>query len=145
MKPDQVYELWIRTTPERLWQAITDGEWTQRYFHQTRIESDWRPGSAMVMWMDNGHKAVEGEILESEPYRRLSYTWGVRYNDEMAKEPPSRVSWEIEAHGEMCRLTLVHDRFPAGSLVAEQTAGGWMAILSNLKTLLETGEPLPIS
>jgi uncharacterized protein YndB with AHSA1/START domain len=145
MRPDQVYELWIRTTPERLWQAITEGEWTHRYFHQTRIESDWRPGSPMVMWMDDGRKAVEGEILESEPHLRLSYTWGVRYNDEMAKEEASRVTWEIEVHGEMCRLVLVHDRFPAGSLVAEQVAGGWMAILSNLKTLLETGTPLPIS
>jgi uncharacterized protein YndB with AHSA1/START domain len=99
----------------------------------------------MVMWMDNGLKAVEGVILECDPFRRLSYTWGVRYNAEMAKEEPSRVTWEIEAHGEMCRLLLVHDRFPAGSLVAPHVGGGWMAILSNLKTLLETGAPMPIS
>ena len=146
MKPEQVYEVWIRTAPEIVWTAITDGEWTQRYFHQTRIESDWRPGSPVVMWMEDGGKAIEGELLECLPPQRLSFTWGVRYDDEMAKEAPSRVTFEIDRFGESSRLRVIHDRFPAGSRVADQVAGvGWMSILSNLKTLLETGEPMPIS
>jgi uncharacterized protein YndB with AHSA1/START domain len=145
MKPDQQYEIWIRTTPETLWAAITEGEWTHRYFHQTRIESDWKPGSPMVMWMDDGRKAVESQVLEYDPHRRLSYTWGVRYNDELAREAPSRVTWEIEAYDGLCRLRLIHDRFPAESKVADEVAGGWMAILSNLKSVLETGEALPVS
>jgi uncharacterized protein YndB with AHSA1/START domain len=145
MKPDQQYEIWIRTTPETLWAAITEGEWTHRYFHQTRIESDWKPGSPMVMWMDDGRKAVESQVLEYDPHRRLSYTWAVRYNDELAREAPSRVTWEIEAYDGLCRLRLIHDRFPAESKVADEVAGGWMAILSNLKSVLETGEALPVS
>ncbi len=145
MKPEQVYEVWIRTTPERLWRAITDGEWTRRYFHHTRIESTWRPGSSVIYWMDGNEVAVEGEVLECDPPRRLSITWGVRYNDEMAKEASSRVTYEIEAHDAMCLLRVIHDRFPEGSQVAPNVAEGWPAILSNLKTLLETGVPMPIS
>jgi uncharacterized protein YndB with AHSA1/START domain len=145
MKPEQVYEIWIRTTPERLWRAITDGEWTQRYFHETRIESTWRPGSRVVYWMEGDEVGVEGDVLECDPPRRLSITWGVRYNAEMAKEAPSRVTFEIEAHEGMCLLRVVHDRFPEASQVAPHVAQGWMGILSNLKTLLETGAPMPIS
>jgi uncharacterized protein YndB with AHSA1/START domain len=146
MKPEQVYEVWIRTSPEKIWTAITDGDWTHRYFHQTRIESDWQVGSPVVMWMDDGRKAIDGTILECSPPRRLSFTWGVRYHEEAAKEEASRVTFEIGEFGDMSRLRVVHDRFPEGSIVAPAVAGvGWMSILSNLKTLLETGEPMPIS
>jgi uncharacterized protein YndB with AHSA1/START domain len=146
MRPDQVYELWIRTTPERLWEAITSPDWTHRYFHETRIESTWEAGSPVVYRMENGQPAVEGTVLESSPYTRLSYTWGVRYDEEMAREESSRVTWEITGHGEMCSLRVIHDRFPEGSRVYDHVAGvGWMSILSNLKTLLETGEVMGIS
>jgi uncharacterized protein YndB with AHSA1/START domain len=97
------------------------------------------------MWMEANRKAVEGDVIECDPPRRLVLSWGVRYDEEMATEAPSRVTFEIEAHDTMCLLRVIHDRFPEGSQVAPQVAGGWMAILSNLKTLLETGEPMPIS
>ena len=141
--PTHVYETYIRTTPEKLWDAITNPDLTERYFHRTRIDSDWTKGSAVAYRRADGSTAVEGEVLEVDRPRRLSYTWRTLYDEAASRERPSRVTWEIEVLGDVCKLTLVHDDFDAGSKTYANVSQGWNAIVCNLKTLVETGEPLP--
>ncbi|MFI6786486.1 ArsR/SmtB family transcription factor [Nonomuraea sp. NPDC050383] len=155
-RPEFVYTTYIDTTPERLWQALTDPAFTRRYWGAT-FGTDWRTGSAMV-WEQDGMTFEDPEqvVLEAEPYRRLSYTWhtftpefahrygfGEEWLARVSGERRSRVTFEIEQAGRQVRLTVVHDGFEPGSPVLEAVSGGWPQILSSLKTLLETGEPLP--
>ncbi len=143
---EQVYfQIYIRTTPEKLWEAITSAEFTRQYFHETAIESDWEVGSPVTYYNADRTVAVEGEVLEVDRPNRLSYTWLVLYDEEAAKEEPSRVTWEIEVVEDACRLRMTHDRFPRGSVVPDGVRDGWPAIISNLKTLIETGQPLKVS
>ncbi len=142
-RPRHVYQVYIRTAQDQLWQAITDPAFTQRFFFQTKINAEWRPGAPVQYWMRDGQLAVEGEVLESDPPRRLVTTWAFRHQPELASDPPSRVTWEIEPLGEMCRLTLVHDNFTSETATYRSVGGGWPLVLSSLKSLLETGEPLP--
>ena len=136
------YEIFIRTTPDALWDAITSGEQTRRYFHGTRIESKWRVGAAVIYHSSRaGNIAVDGEVRHVERTRRLSYTWNVRYDPERSGEAPSLVTWKIEPVGDTCRLTLTH-QFSEPSKTFREVKSGWNAILSSLKSLLETGEPL---
>jgi uncharacterized protein YndB with AHSA1/START domain len=155
-----VYTTYIHATPERLWRALTDPAFTERYWG-VAFESDWRPGSTITLHQSGVTIAdPEQVILESEPYRRLAYTWhtftpewrevvgkGVGFSEEFldrfAAEPRSKVSFEIEELGELSKLTVVHDDFEPGSAVLETISQGWPHILANLKTLLETGETLP--
>jgi uncharacterized protein YndB with AHSA1/START domain len=151
-----VYTSYISTTPERLWQALTDPAFTRRYWGVT-LESDWAEGSA-VTWQRSGVTITDpGQVvLESDPPRRLAYTWhtftpefarSVGLPDEVlqqaAAERRSRVTFRIEPAGDTVRLTVTHDDFDPGSVVLESVSEGWPALLSSLKTLLETGEPLP--
>jgi uncharacterized protein YndB with AHSA1/START domain/DNA-binding transcriptional ArsR family regulator len=153
-----VYTTYIKTTPERLWQALTDPAFTRRYWG-VAFESDWRVGSP-VTWEQLGVTIADPAqvVLESEPHRRLSYTWhtftrefaeSVGLSGEVlahaAGEPRSKVTFEIEPLGEMVRLTVVHDGFEPGSTVLASISEGWPGLLSSLKTLLETGETLPSS
>ncbi|MDX6395232.1 MAG: hypothetical protein QOJ73_6295 [Streptosporangiaceae bacterium] len=153
-----VYTTYIHTTPQRLWQALTDSAFTRRYWGAT-LESDWKVGSTMT-WEQNGVTIADPAqvILESEPYRRLAYSWhtftpefaeAFGFSDEflatVSSERRSKVTFEIEPAGENVKLTVVHDGFDPGSTVLEGISGGWPAILSSLKTLLETGEALPAS
>lgn len=141
----QVYQLFIRATPEQIWDAITKPEFTERYFHGTHVETAFEPGGPYDMRLvANGELAVKGTLLESDPPRRLVHTWLALYDAETAAEEPSRVSWEIEPRdGDVCLLTVVHDRLDGAPKTAESVSGaGWMGVLSGLKTLLETGEPL---
>jgi len=138
-----VYQVFIRTTPERLWQAITDGELTKRYFYGTRFEGELVRGSLYRYWMDDGTIAVEGHIVEIDPPRRLVMTWQFQYDPELKAEEPSRVTWEIEQHGPTCLLRATHDLL--GPKTEEHVTGGWPFIVSNLKSLLETGEPLALA
>jgi uncharacterized protein YndB with AHSA1/START domain/DNA-binding transcriptional ArsR family regulator len=150
-----VYTTYIRTTPERLWQALTDPAFTRRYWG-VAFESDWQAGST-ITWEDHGVKVADPAqvVLEAEPHRRLSYTWhtftpewaeGVGLSDEvlakLAGERRSKVTFEIEPRGEMVKLTVVHGGFEPGSTVLGMVGEGWPELLSSLKTLLETGEPL---
>jgi uncharacterized protein YndB with AHSA1/START domain/DNA-binding transcriptional ArsR family regulator len=151
-----VYTTYINTTPERLWQALTDPAFTRRYWG-VAFETDWNTGSAMV-WEEGGNRTADPAqvVLESEPFRRLSYTWHT-FTPEWAKsagvsddvlarisaERRSKVTFEIEPLGQMVKLTVVHDGFDPGSTVLDMIRGGWPALLSSLKTLLETGEALP--
>ncbi|MDQ3810709.1 MAG: SRPBCC domain-containing protein [Chloroflexota bacterium] len=142
-RPRHLYQVFIRTTPEQLWRAITDPSLTERYFFATRVESEWRTGALLRYWRTDGQIAVEGEVIEADPPRRLVMSWAFRHSPEMAADPPSRVTWEIEALGEICRLTLVHDNFPAETETFKSAGSGWPLVLSSLKSLLETGQPLP--
>jgi uncharacterized protein YndB with AHSA1/START domain/DNA-binding transcriptional ArsR family regulator len=153
-----VYTTYINTTPERLWQALTEPSFTQRYWGLS-LESDWAAGSAYTVTLDRGGVRIahpEQVVLESEPYRRLSYTWHTftpewaqaygfseEFQASLAAEPRSKVTFEIEPAGPMVKLTVLHDGFEPGSAVLDGISQGWPAILASLKTLLETGEPLP--
>ena len=140
----QVYAVFIRATPEQVWDAITKPEFTMRYFHGTRIESTFEPGAPYLSLAGDGDETlVDGEVLESDPPRMLKHTWRALYDPETASEPFSRVTWEIEAQeGGVTKLTVVHDQLEAAPKTAASVAGGWSYVLSGLKTLLETGEPL---
>ncbi len=143
-RPQQVYQVFIKASPEKVWEAITKPEFTQRYFYGSQLESDLRPGSAFNHYSaDHSSVMVEGKVVESDPPRRLVHTWRMMYQPDLAAEPPSRVSWEIEpVEGGISKLTVVHDGFEGETLTFKEVAGGWPLVLSALKTLLETGEPL---
>jgi uncharacterized protein YndB with AHSA1/START domain len=140
----QVYTVFIRATPDQVWDGITQPEFTSRYFHGSVIDSTWEAGSPYHGWAeDRSMQYVDGEVLEADRPRLLRHTWRALYDEETAVEQPSRVTWEIEPHdGGVTKLTVVHDRLEASPKTAESVAGGWSYVLSGLKTLLETGEPL---
>jgi uncharacterized protein YndB with AHSA1/START domain len=138
---EKVYEIYIKTTPERLWKAITDPEMRSKYNFGVRIKSAWTPGSRY----ESSHPAgpgplVQGQNLEVDPPRRLVQTMTALWSDDVKREGASRVTWEIEPVGDSCRLTVTHDQLRDGA--NEELYGGWPMILSGLKTLLETGELL---
>jgi uncharacterized protein YndB with AHSA1/START domain len=134
----QVYSVFILATPEQIWDAITKPEFTQQYFFGARIEvRDGRRLSAI------GDTEWDEEVLEADPPRRLVHQWISAYDPEMAAEEPSRLTWEIEPQdGGVTKLTVVHDQLEGAPKTAAGVAGGWMFVLSGLKTLLETGKPL---
>jgi uncharacterized protein YndB with AHSA1/START domain/DNA-binding transcriptional ArsR family regulator len=141
--PRHVYEVYIRATPERLWQAIVGSEDTRRYFYGGIYESSWERDTPYRTILPDGTTPFEGTIIEIDPPRRLVYSFHYVGDPETRKERPSRVSWEIASLGEVCKLTVVHDAFAAGETATyRMVSRGWPFILSNLKTLLETGEPL---
>jgi uncharacterized protein YndB with AHSA1/START domain/biotin operon repressor len=138
---EKVFEIYIRTTPERLWEAITDPEIRSRYQFGTRFTTDWTPGSRFEMTHANAPGPLgEGENLEVDPPRRLVQTMVALWSDEVKSEGTSRVTWEIEPVGDSCRLTVTHDELREGANA--ELYGGWPMILSGLKTWLETGELL---
>ncbi|MGI8551474.1 MAG: SRPBCC family protein [Dehalococcoidia bacterium] len=142
--PKHVYEVYIRTTPEKLWEAITSPEFTRRYFYGTAVISDWRQGSRCVYRGDNDQVVIDGEVVEVEKPKRLVQTWKLVENAEAPDDPPSRVIWQIEPQGETCKLTLIHDGFDRETKTYQTVGPGWNPVLSGLKTLLETGQPLVI-
>jgi len=141
-KPKFTYVAYIKTTPEKLWTALTSSDFTQQYWWGRRIESDWQKGSPIKIIMENGQIDLQGELLQVEKLKVISYTFEVKWKEEFSKEPPSRVTYEIKPQGAVVRLTVTHDEFESGSKLYEGVSEGWPTILSGLKTLLETGEPL---
>ena len=138
---EKVYEIYIKTSPERLWEAITNPEIRARYNFGARQTSDWTPGSRYEMGVPDGDVQLgEGENVEVDPPRRLVQTMRALWSDEVKAEGFSRVTWEIEPVGDSCRLTVTHDQLREGA--NEELYGGWPMILSGLKTWLETGELL---
>jgi uncharacterized protein YndB with AHSA1/START domain len=138
---EKVFEIYIKTTPERLWEAITSPELRQRYNFGVGVESDWTPGSRyQAVHPGAGIAISEGENLEVDPPRRLVQSFTALWSDDVKDEGTSRVTWEIEPVGDSCRLTVVHDQLREGA--NDELYGGWPMILSGLKTLLETGELL---
>jgi uncharacterized protein YndB with AHSA1/START domain len=140
----QVYQVFIKASPEAIWDAITKPEFTARYFYGSLVDSTFEQGAPFRSYSpDHSQLWVEGVVEESEPPRRLSHTWRALYDEDTAGEEPSRVTWEVEpVDGGVTKLTVVHDRLEGAPKTAVNVAGGWMFILSGLKTLLETGEPL---
>jgi len=135
-----VFEIFIKTTPERLWEAITDPELRARYTFGVRVESDWSEGSTYESSVPGVVAIAAGENLEVDPPRRLVQTMNALWSDDVKAEGTSRVTWEIEQVADSCRLTVVHDQLRPGA--NGEIYGGWPMILSGLKTLLETGENL---
>jgi uncharacterized protein YndB with AHSA1/START domain len=143
-KPSFVYVTYIRTSPEELWRALTDGEFTRQYWFGRRVESAWTVGAPVTFWFD-GKVGDSGEVLECEPPRRLSYSFHVEFVEELRSERPSRVTFEIEQLGAQVKLTLTHDEFEPGSKVLAGVSTGWPVILASLKSLLETGRPIELA
>jgi uncharacterized protein YndB with AHSA1/START domain/DNA-binding transcriptional ArsR family regulator len=137
---EKVFEIYIRTTPERLWEAITDPDQRSVYSFGLRVKSDWTPGSRYEFSGPDGTGVWgEGENLEVDPPRRLVQTYRALWSEEVKSAGFSRVTWEIEPVGDSCRLSIIHElREDAHG----EIYGGWPQILSGLKTLLETGEQL---
>jgi uncharacterized protein YndB with AHSA1/START domain len=138
---EKVFEIYIKTTPERLWKAITDPAMRRKYHFGVGVESDWTPGSR-YQGISPAAPApiVEGENVEVDPPRRLVQTFRALWSDDVKREGTSRVTWEIEPVGDSCRLTVTHDQLREDANA--ELYGGWMMILSGLKTLLETGQLL---
>jgi DNA-binding transcriptional ArsR family regulator/uncharacterized protein YndB with AHSA1/START domain len=156
-KPSFAYTTYIKTTPEQLWQALTEPAFTERYWG-TALQTDWKVGSPII-WEHHGLTIADPEqvVLESDPFRRLSYAWHSftpdwaevhGYGDELlakaAAEPRSKATFDLEPVGEAVKLTVVHDGFEPGSVVLELISSGWPQLLSDLKTLLETGATLSV-
>ena len=137
----QVYQVFIKATPDRIWEAIVKPEFTAKYFHGARIVND---AQRHISHGPDGDLWGEGPVLEFDPPRRLIHEWRSMYDPDMAQEQPSRVTWEIEpVDGGYCKLTLTHDQLDGAPKTAASVSGaGWMFVLSGLKTLLETGAPL---
>jgi uncharacterized protein YndB with AHSA1/START domain len=142
---EKVYEIYIKTTPERLWQAITDPALRAKYSFGVSVQSDWKAGSRYQALTTEatvapGMEIADGENVEVDPPRRLVQTFRALWSDEVKAEGHSRVTWEIEPVGDSCRLTVTHDRLRDDANA--ELYGGWPMVLSGLKTLLETGETL---
>jgi uncharacterized protein YndB with AHSA1/START domain len=138
---EKVFEIYIKTTPERLWEAITTSELRRKYNFGIGTESDWSGGSSYVSTDATGEvRIAKGENLEVDPPRRLVQTMTALWSDDVESEGVSRVTWEIEQVEDSCRLTVTHDQLREGA--NNELYGGWPMILSGLKTLLETGKTL---
>jgi uncharacterized protein YndB with AHSA1/START domain len=138
---EKVFEIYFRTTPERLWEAIVDPETRSKYSFGAEVHSDWKVGSRLGMGAPKANGLLgDGEILECDPPRRLVHTMTALWSDEVKSEGASRVTWEIEPVGDSCRLLLTHDELREDA--NPEIYGGWPMILSGLKTWLETGELL---
>jgi uncharacterized protein YndB with AHSA1/START domain len=142
--PKHVYEIYIRTTPQKLWEAITSPAFTRQYFYGTAVESEWKAGAAIRHRNPDGTPALEGKILEVDPPRKLVTTFSAVHNPQAKNDRASRVTWEITKLGDACKLVLTHDDFDGETATYKMVGSGWNPILSGLKTLLETGEPLAI-
>ena len=138
---EQVYEIYIRTTPERLWEAITNPDIRSKYNFGVRPQTDWQPGSRIEVVHPKAPGLLgEGTVLEADPPRRLVHTMIAKWSPEVESDGESRVTWEIEPVGDSCKLLLTHDQLREGA--NPEIYGGWPMILSGLKTWLETGELL---
>jgi uncharacterized protein YndB with AHSA1/START domain len=141
-QPQRIFEVvYIRSTLDAVWHALTDPDFTERYWFQTRIVSDWRVGST-VRYLRNGELTDEHVVLAVAPPHLLTHTFHPLFGD-YRMEAPSHVAFSIDANNGVVRLTVQHDRFPPDSEVFRACSEGWPMILSNLKTLLESGAPLP--
>jgi uncharacterized protein YndB with AHSA1/START domain len=135
-----VYVTYIRTTPERLWEALTERQFIEQYWYGMRIETDWKKGSSWRLVFSDGRLGDAGEILESDPPRRMVIKWRNEWKPELHAEGFSRCTFELEPQGTAVKLTVTHSMERPDSKLIEAVSGGWPQILSNLKSLLETGQ-----
>ncbi|MFC7489229.1 MULTISPECIES: SRPBCC family protein [unclassified Knoellia] len=144
MTTQHVYQLYIRAEIEEVWHALTDPESTRLYFHATHWASPPVVGEAFRTHLPDGRVAVEGVVQEVEPPHRLVHTWHPVYDDDLAAEPASRVAWVLTRAGEgMTHLRLTHSALEDSPRTSENVRDGWVWVLDSLKSLLETGSPLP--
>jgi uncharacterized protein YndB with AHSA1/START domain len=142
-KPEFVYVTYIATTPERLWEALTQAEFTKKYWFGRRIESDWQVGSPVRFFDgDTDDLTDSGVVLECDPPRLLAYTFQNEFDPEARKLGSSRVTFTLQPYEGMVKLTVIHNDLPSEEIAAGFREG-WAPILSSLKTFLETGKPLP--
>ena len=143
-KPRLVYQIIIQAPPPRVWEAITKSEFTSRYYYGCTLKTDLTVGSPFTYHMPNGSPIVEGEVVSSDPPNRLVHTYHSVWPP-LNEDAPTRVTWELEAlPGGVTKLTVVHEDFQGETATYQGLqGGGWTWIISNLKTLLETGEPMP--
>jgi len=137
-----IQQIHIRTTPERLWDAITQSSFTRDYFYGTLVESGWRKGDPLVYRNPDGTIAADGTVLEADPPRRLVHTFSARWDEAVTPDPAHRVTWTIEPMGPVCKLTVEHEGFTGETATLTSVRGGLSMILDGLKTLLETGRPM---
>ena len=140
-KPEFVYTTYIETTAEKLWQALTDGDFTERYWFGHRAASDWKVGSA-YRFARQGTATIEGKILISDPPRKLAYSWDP-CSAEAKRERTSRVTFDLEPRGRIVKLVVTHDNLDEGGKTLRDISGGWPMVIASLKSLLETGRELP--
>lgn len=141
-KPIQQYVSIIKTTPEKLWKALTDPQMTQLYYYGGRFIGEFKKGAEYKYEAPDGSLFVTGTILDVVVHKKLVCSFSGHWMPGMEGDKPSRVTWEIEKVGACCRLTLTHDEFDGETATYHNTSGGWPGIFSGLKTLLETGKPL---
>ena len=144
-KPSSVYVIYIDSTREKVWQGLTDPEFTRRYWFGRRITSDWKPGSPVCHLREDGGADWEGEVLIANPPHLLSYTFHMLISEEHRREKPSRITFELEEVQGVVKLTFRHEDLEEGSASLETTAHGWPAIMSSLKSLIENDSPLPFT
>ena len=137
-----VYVTYIRTRPEKLWQALIDPEFTRRFWNETWQDCEWKPGATWRLMIPDGRVADAGEVVEIEPQRKLVLRWRNEFMPELREEGYSRMTYEIEKKGESVKLTVIHEMERGGSKLIDAVSGGWPMILSSLKSLLETGQAL---
>jgi uncharacterized protein YndB with AHSA1/START domain len=145
VRTTQVYQVLIKGTPQQIWDAITKPEFTSRYFYGARVQTTGEAGTPLRYYAPDGETLWGDEtILESDPPHKLVLPWRSLYDDKMAAEPASRVTWLIEEQdGGVCLLTATHDQLEDSPLTAGSVSGiGWLTVINGLKTLVETGEPL---
>jgi uncharacterized protein YndB with AHSA1/START domain len=137
-----VYVTYIRTTPEKLWKALIDPEFTRRFWNETWQDCEWKPGATWRLMIPDGRVADAGEVVEIEAQRRLVLRWRNEFMPELREEGYSRMTYEIEKKGESVKLTIIHEMERGGSKLIDAVSGRWPMILSSLKSLLETGQAL---
>ena len=140
-KPEFVYTTYIETTAEKLWHALTDGDFTERYWFGHRVASDWKVSSP-YRFARQSAGTIDGKVLISEPPKRLAYTWDP-CSPEAKRERTSRVTFDLEPRGNVIKLTVTHDNLDEGGKTLRDISGGWPMVIASLKSLLETGHALP--
>jgi uncharacterized protein YndB with AHSA1/START domain len=141
-KPEFVYTTYIETSAEKLWQALTDGDFTERYWFGHRVASDWKVGGP-YQFTKQGAPTIEGKVLISEPPKRLAYSWD-SFSPEEKHERTSRVTFDLEPHGKVVKLTVTHDNLDEGGVTLRNISGGWPMVMANLKSFLESGRIIDI-
>jgi uncharacterized protein YndB with AHSA1/START domain len=137
-----VYVTFIRTTPEKLWRAMTEPEFTRQFWMNTTQESEWKPGASWRIAKPNGESADSGEVVEIDPPRKLVLTWQNHLFPEMNAEGFSRLTYQLEEQGDMVKLTVTHEMDRSDSKFIKAVSNGWPVILASLKSFLETGNAL---
>ena len=144
-KPKFVYVTYINSTPEKVWEALTNPEFTRQYWGGLRVESDWKKGSSVKYIKEVGKVHLEGKVLQVDPPLLLSYTWAADASFPAEGDEETRVTFELSTSDGVTKLITTHEGFVAGSTLLGKISNGWPAVLSSLKSLLETGKAIPIS